>query len=139
MIVKHLEITKEFIKYFITSAISLAVDMAIYFVLGKLLRNYLISACIGYIVGLFVNYILSIKWVFNYRKIKKYHIEFVIFVFIGFGGLLVNEAIIYAGLFWLIIGPFWAKMIAAVFSFGFNFGARKLLLYTKWRKYEEIF
>ncbi|AHF97002.1 MAG: GtrA family protein [Desulfurella sp.] len=137
MIVKHLEI--EFIKYLITSVVSLAVDMAVYLVLGKLMHNYLISASIGYIAGLFVNYILSIKWVFSYRKIKKYHIEFGIFAIIGFGGLLVNEAVIYAGLFWLIIGPFWAKMTAAVFSFVFNFGARKLLLYTKWKKYDRIF
>lgn len=133
MIAKSLEGThKELIKYFIASAVSLAIDMALYLVLGKILHNYLISACIGYTVGLFVNYYLSIKWVFSYRKIKKYHIEFGVFAFIGFGGLLVNEAVIYAGLFWIYIGPFWAKMIAAVFSFIFNFGARKLLLYTKW-------
>lgn len=138
MIAKHLDKTKELIKYFIASIISLAVDTAVYLALGKALHNYLVSACIGYTIGLVVNYILSIKWVFSYRKIKKYHIEFGVFAVIGFLGLAVNEAAIYIGLFVMALNPFWSKMMAAGLSFLCNFGARKLLLYTKWSSGEKV-
>jgi len=133
MIVKFLEnnSSKEFIKYFITSLISLFVDTAIYLILGKIFNNYLVSAAVGYLAGLLVNYYLSIKWVFSYRKIAKFVYEFSIFALVGFFGLLLNEAVIYVGLYIFYLLPFWAKMVSACLSFLFNFSARKLLLYTK--------
>lgn len=121
-------LTKMF-KYFLASFLSLAIDMLIFLMMGKILHNYLISACIGYTVGLFVNYYLSIKWVFSYRKIKKYHIEFGIFTVIGFGGLVVNEVVIYAGLFVMAVTPFLSKLLASGFSFLFNYSIRKLVLF----------
>ncbi|MGE4546777.1 MAG: GtrA family protein [Desulfurella sp.] len=133
MIAKLLEnnCSKEFIRYFVASLVSLLIDTAVYLFLGKIFNNYLISAVIGYLTGLLVNYYLSIKWVFSYRKIVKFISEFSIFALVGFFGLLLNEAVIYVGLYIFYLLPFWAKMVSASLSFLFNFSARKFLLYTK--------
>jgi putative flippase GtrA len=122
---------KEFVKYFIVSLVSLIIDTGIYLILGKILENYLISAAIGYFVGLLVNYYLSIKWVFSYRRITKILHEFSYFALIGLFGTLLNEIIIYFGLYFFHMLPFWAKMVSAGLSFLFNFSARKVLLYAK--------
>ncbi len=134
MIVKALEkdSAKEFLKYFIVSLVSLICDTAFYLILGKVFGSYLISAPIGYTVGLFVNYWLSIKWVFSYRRKLHYALEFMIFAIIGFFGMGVNEVFIYFGLFVFNFSPLVSKAIAAVFSFIANFFGRKLILYTKW-------
>jgi len=134
MIAKVLEKNsiKEFIKYFIVSVVSLICDTVIYLILGKFFGSYLLSAPIGYTAGLFVNYRLSIKWVFSYRKKLHYALEFIIFAIIGFFGMGVNEVFIYLGLFVFNFSPLVSKAIAAVFSFIVNFLGRKLILYTKW-------
>ncbi len=48
--------------------------------------HYLHSAAIAFILGLIVNYILSILWVFKSRVVNKRIIEFIIFAMIGIVG-----------------------------------------------------
>lgn len=92
---------------------------------------YLISAAIAFILGLIVNYLLSIGWVFNNRTLDSAKLEFGVFALIGVVGLGFNEVLIwfftdYVHIFYLI-----SKMIAAVLILFWNFFARKFTLF-KW-------
>ena len=89
--------------------------------------NYMIAAAIAFVVGLAVNYALSIWFVFSESsKVKNKVKEFVVY---GIIGLLITEGIMYLftdvfGLYFLI-----SKIIAAAIVLVWNFAARKVVLY----------
>lgn len=92
--------------------------------------NYMIAAAIAFVVGLAVNYALSIWFVFSESsKVKNKVKEFVVYGIIGLIGLLITEGIMYLftdvfGLYFLI-----SKIIAAEIVLVWNFAARKVVLY----------
>lgn len=94
--------------------------------------NYMIAAAIAFVVGLAVNYSLSIWFVFSESsKVKNKVKEFVVYGIIGLIGLLITEGIMYLftdvfGLYFLI-----PKIIAAAIVLVWNFAARKVVLYNK--------
>lgn len=94
--------------------------------------NYMIAAAIAFVVGLAVNYALSIWFVFSESsKVKNKVKEFVVYGIIGLIGLLITEGIMYLftdvfGLYFLI-----SKIIAAAIVLVWNFAARKVVLYNK--------
>ena len=90
---------------------------------------YLISAAIAFILGLVANYLLSISWVFNKRKLNKRHIEFGVFALIGIVGLGLNEVFIWVFTQDLQIYYLISKILAAVIILFWNFFARKFILF----------
>lgn len=121
----------EFIRYFGCSALALALDAGL-FGLGLYVGlAYSVAAAIGFIAGLVLAYFLSVRFVFRDRRLADERTEFVVFACVGVGGLVLTELLL-----WLLIGqshwhPAIAKLVAAGIVFGFNFGARKVLLFTK--------
>ena len=92
--------------------------------------HYLVSAAIAFLVGLAVNYALSVAWVFSRRRMNSRMSEFVVFALIGLGGLLLNEAFIWfftevVLLFYLI-----SKVISTVLVYLYNFLVRKYVLFS---------
>ena len=126
------ELLREGSRYFLASAIALAVDAGIYVALIRLVGvHYLFSAPIGFSIGVTVIYFLSTRWVFRERRLSDARREFVIFAFIGMLGLLLNELILFLGVERLALSYELAKLASAGIVFGFNFSARKLLLFTR--------
>ena len=93
--------------------------------------NYLYSACLGFVLGVFINYLLSIYWVFPARRVKNHYMEFLLFVIIGLMGISLNLAILYGLTEELQIYYLYSKIIATVVIFIFNFGVRKIYLFTQ--------
>lgn len=122
----------QFIRYFITGGIAFLIDFALLFSLTEYLDfNYLVSAAIGFISGLIINYIISIKWVFPERWIRSKKLEFLLFMLIGIIGLGLNEFLMW--FFTEVVLTYYlvSKILTATIVFFWNFGARKLLLFTK--------
>ena len=91
--------------------------------------HYLISAAIAFCLGLTVNYLISIVWVFTKRSIEKRWLEFVLYSIIGIVGLGLNELIMWVatgliGLFYLI-----SKVISTAVVYLWNFSARRFILF----------
>jgi putative flippase GtrA len=91
--------------------------------------HYLVSAGISFLLGTTVSYILSVVWVFEVRRFASKAAEYTLFVLVGAVGLGLNEA-----LMWLFTEPIGlhylaSKAVAATLIFGWNFGARKWLLF----------
>lgn len=122
---------REFVRYFACSAVALALDAGL-FGLGLYLgMTYPVAGAIGFLAGLAIAYFMSVRFVFEHRRMRDERAEFVVFAVIGFGGLALTELLL-----WLFIGfgnwhPALAKLVTAGFVFCFNFGARKLVLFTK--------
>ena len=93
--------------------------------------HYLHSAAIAFILGLIINYILSILWVFKSRAVNKKIIEFIIFAVIGIIGLGLNEVMIWFFTERLIIYYLYSKLISTAIVYFWNFLARKYILYNK--------
>jgi len=123
---------REGMRYVAAAALALAVDFGAYVGLIRLASvHYLVAAPIGFTLGLVTIYVLSVRWVFAVRRLADRRVEFAVFALIGVAGLGLNQAVIYAGVELLSLSPELAKTLSAGTVFCFNFGLRKLLLFTR--------
>jgi putative flippase GtrA len=117
-------------RYLFVGGAAFIVDLTSLFILTNFLGiYYLISAAIAFILGLFVNYFLSVNWVFNRRTLENRTFEFGIFAFIGIVGLGLNEVFIWFFTQDLQIYYLFSKILAAVIILFWNFFARKFMLF----------
>ena len=127
-----LALLREGSRYLVASAAALAVDIAVYLALMHLAGvHYLVAAPAGFTCGLVAIYFLSARWAFTVRRYADRRLEFALFTAIGLAGLLLNQAVIYAGVTGLALSPEAAKLLSALAVFGFNFSARKLMLFSR--------
>ena len=117
-------------RYTLVGAIAFVFDFGSLFGFTHFLGvHYLLSACMAFLIGMCVNYVLSIKWVFRRRSIGSKSVEFLVFALIGLAGLGLNELFIWffteiTGFHYLL-----SKIISTVFVYLWNFFARKYSLF----------
>ncbi|WP_294477383.1 GtrA family protein [uncultured Bacteroides sp.] len=122
----------QFVRYAFVGGLAFVVDFGLLYVLTEYLSlYYILSASLSFIVGLLINYFISILWVFSDYKSSNRVAEFIYFALIGIVGLLLNVFIL-----WLITEFFdiyymYSKLIAAVVVYLWNFLARKYFLFSK--------
>lgn len=120
----------QLLRYFLIGIPALAADFAVLISLTEILKlNYLISAALGFLTGILVNYILSTIWVFNNRKLNNKMFEISLYILTGIFGLLLNELVIW---FFTDIFQFYyvfSKTIAFVLVYITNFYVRKNILF----------
>jgi putative flippase GtrA len=112
------------------SLAGLLADFLVLYVLTEIFEvNYLLSAVVGFMVGLCINYLLSVKWVFNSRSLDNKHLEFIAFGGIGLVGLGINTT----GMWFLTdeLGVYFlfSKVLITGIVFLWNFTARRSLLF----------
>ena len=119
-------------RYAAAAAAALAVDFGVYSGLIRLGGvPYLAAAPVGFALGLATIYVLSVRWVFGTRRFGDARVEFAIFAAIGLAGLALNQLVLYAAVEGARLSYEAAKIVSAGIVFGFNFGLRKLLLFTR--------
>ena len=134
----------QFLKFGIVGVISFVVDFSLYTACNFLGCPYLISGLIGFVVSVIVNYILSMKFVFERREDMSRKKEFIIYVVLSTIGLGLNELLLYicvdviyvnSAFLMGLYGERLAEIIAKVFATGvvmiYNFVSRKLILEKK--------
>lgn len=130
-------VVQEAFAYTAVSGCALLVDMMTLWVLVHYCSWwYLAAATASFSVGLLIAYALSVKLVFQHRRLRDRRLEFASFASIGAVGVAINAAVIsfgvkYLGLYYLI-----AKCGAAGFTFVWNFVARRQLLFVRRRTAE---
>lgn len=124
---------RQFFRYLLTGGLAFVLDFSIFACLFYIFDlHYLLSNMMSLLGGLFLNYYISVNWVFSESKRKLEHkqkTELSIFIIIGLVGVAFNQ-----GLMLLMVGfmswqELLSKAIAAVLVLFWNFGARKLLLF----------
>ena len=119
----------ELARYLVASAIALGVDTGLYALGLRLHFGYPLAAILGFLGGLAVAYLISVRWAFRTRRLGNARIEFVVFAAIGVLGLLLTESLLWLQIDVLAFGPLPAKLAASCGVFLFNFGARKFILF----------
>lgn len=124
-------ISAELSRYLAVSAGALAADISLLFLLSGVLQvHYLLANPIAFTFGALLAYAGSIHWAFRHRRMSNSSLELAIFIAIGVGGLLVNEAVLWMGIEVAALSLLFAKAAAATTSFAFNFIARKMVLFS---------
>lgn len=124
------DVGRQLFRYALVGGVAFAADYGTLWALTEYAGLYhLISAAVAFVVGLVVNYLLSIWWVFTVSRFDKAWFEFAVFAIIGIIGLGLNEAIIYVGTDVMDLHYMLSKVISTGLVFFWNFFARRTLLF----------
>ena len=126
------KLISQIIKFGFVGFLCFFIDYGIMVFLTEALKiNYLISSGCSFSVSVIVNYILSIKFVFDAdmdaNKIK----QFLVFLIFSIGGLIINQIVMWVavdllGIFYMI-----SKIGATAIVMVYNFITRKLFIEKK--------
>jgi len=116
---------------FIVGGIAFIADAGTLWLLSLTGLHYLVCAALSFIVGVMVNYLLSIKFVFSEKARMGKVGEITIYVIVSLVGLGLTEVLMWfftevTGFYFMI-----SKGIAALIAFAWNFTSRKVILYRK--------
>jgi len=123
------ENTKQFGKFAIVGLTSLAVDYALLmFLVEACEADLFFSTTVSFIVSVIINYVLSMKYVFDHREGMSRKREFTIFVILSAVGLGLNDLYMFVGVTMLNIGYQAMKLISTFLVTWYNFFSRKKFL-----------
>ena len=146
------KLIEQILKFGVVGEFSFAIDFLIPLGISALWRAFgmatspaaLVGAFWGFTISVIVNYLLSMKFVFERREDMDRKAEFVVFVILSLVGLLINELIIWFCidvvymqiadvLSWITPGlaTAGAKIIATGIVMVYNFITRKIFLEKK--------
>jgi putative flippase GtrA len=125
---------QEALRYGAVSALGFIVDVSILWILVHYFSwGYLWAATASFIGGLVVGYALSVTLVFKYRRLKDQRLEFASFAAIGAIGVAINAAAMSIGVKLMGLHYLIAKCGSAVFTFLWNYLARRQFLFVRRR------
>jgi len=134
----------QFFRYALVGVTAFIVDFGTLFFLTRSVffqKGFarIIAVSIAFILGLIVNYILSVLWVFQKRNVGNKKFEFIIFSIVGLIGLGMNELFIWLFTEYIFAMYFYiadiqariliSKIISTVVVYLWNFFARKFTLF----------
>lgn len=118
----------QFLKYFGVAGIGYVADFGSLLFCKEILHlHYLVSATIGFVIGLTVVYFLSNRYVFGESKLKSKAAEFALFAIIGIVGLIALNLLMWAMTDGFGINYLVSKILATVVVYAWNFLARRKL------------
>jgi dolichol-phosphate mannosyltransferase len=122
----------EFVRYIGVGGVAFIADFALLAVLVWAGLHYLFAALLAFLLGTWVNYRLSVRWVFVYRAIETRTTEFGLFLLVGVMTIALSLALMALFVERLEMHVLLAKCVATAFTLIFNFAGRRALLFTRW-------
>ena len=126
------KLISQIIKFGFVGFLCFFIDYGIMVFLTEALKiNYLISSGCSFSVSVIVNYVLSIKFVFDADRDANKVKQFLVFLFFSIGGLIINQIVMWVavdllGIFYMI-----SKIGATAIVMVYNFITRKLFIEKK--------
>ena len=121
----------QLIKFGIVGVIATVIDLCVLIFLKEIINlDVLEASAVAFCVSVIANYILSMMFVFEGNENSKLK-EFIVFVALSIGGLLLNQFIMWLGTEIMTAYYLWAKVFALVFVPIYNFVTRKIFLEKK--------
>lgn len=108
---------------------SFAVDWALLVLLVEVCRiNYLVGTTVSFVVSIALNYVLSMRYVFDHRDDISRKREFTVFAILSAIGLGLTDLVMFVGVAVLNIAYVAMKVIATFCVTWYNFFSRKRFL-----------
>ena len=96
---------------------------------GRLGYNYFVVGCFTFILATAVNYLLSVRFVFESGIRFARHHEVLLVFAISTVGLALNQAVLYLGIGVLEMDLVLSKLVATGAVFGWNYAARSRFVF----------
>ena len=115
----------------IAGVIAFIADAGLLWLISFTGLHYLICTVFGFLAGIYVNYVLSVKFVFSEKANIGKLGEITVYIVVGAIGLALTAGLMWfftevAGIYFII-----SKVIATVIVFVWNFASRKVMLYRR--------
>ena len=121
----------QLIKFGIVGVVATVIDFGVLTLLKELLQmDVLLASAISFAASVVANYILSMLFVFKSAENNKVK-EFLIFLVLSVGGLLLNQLIMWIGTEFISAYYLLVKVFATFFVPIYNFVTRKIFLEKK--------
>ena len=122
----------EFSRYFAVSLLAFVLDLGAFSASLRVFGlTWAAAATLGFVVGLLVAYVLSVRFVFKKRRLRQAPlVELLTFSLVGLGGLGMTQLALWIGIERLNANPEISKFCAAGVTFIFNFVVRKLIIFS---------
>lgn len=125
-------IQQEFFRYLIVGGIAFLADFSMLATLSSGMGiHYLMATLIAFVFGIWVNYTLSVRWVFMHRTINNKNTEFSLFLLVGVLTLGLSMICMSVLVEWLGIHHLLAKCITTGLTLVTNFAGRRILLFGR--------
>ncbi|HUA76190.1 MAG TPA: GtrA family protein [Acetobacteraceae bacterium] len=119
-----------FYSYFVVGGIATVVDIGGFMILtGKYDVPWFWAAMMSFVVSVVVNYLLSIRFVFESGVRFRRHHEAALVLAVSVIGLLLNEAALWVMIEMAGTGRLPAKLVATAVVFLWNYGARQNFIF----------
>lgn len=120
------------IKYFFVGGSAAFVDIGLFFIFAKVLDyNYLLVAFFTFILATFVNYYLSIKFVFQSGKKFNKKQEIILVYLVSASSLALNLLLLYLFHERLFVDVFYSKIIVTGLLFFYNYSIRRFFIFQR--------
>lgn len=126
----HAKLISEIIRYAGVSAVAFLADFSVLLLLASVL-HYLVAATCGFILGGLVAYLLSVRYVFDQRRLADRRAELGLFIVLGLAGLILNLITISLAVESWSLPLALGKVLASGVTFASNFTLRKWLLFSQ--------
>lgn len=123
---------REFVGYVGVGGVAFIADFTLLVTLTLTGLHYLPAALLSFLLGTWVNYRLSVRWVFAYRAIETRGAEFGLFLLVGVITLGMSVGLMALLVEELAMHVLLAKCVATAFTLISNFAGRRALLFTRW-------
>ena len=118
------DLPSKFGRYFIVGGVCTAADFALFSLfLYAAGLHYLIAAVLSFIVANALNYVLSVRYVFDSGGRPRHHEIMMVYVASGVG-ITINLAVLALAVELAAVHPLIGKVAGTGAAFGWNFGAR---------------
>ncbi len=123
------KLIEQIMKFGVVGFLCFGIDYGLMIFLTEACRlSYLVSSGISFSVSVIVNYILSLKFVFDTGKDNNKIVEFLIFIVLSVIGLGINQALMWVCVDKLHVHYMLAKIGVTGVVMVYNFVTRKLIL-----------
>lgn len=127
-----IDLIKQLVKFGFVGGLCFVIDYGIMVLLTEALGvDYLLSCGISFTVSVIVNYILSMRFVFERKEDAKKSTEFILFVVLSVIGLGLTELLMWVAVDKISIHYMISKIVVTAIVMVYNFITRKLLLEKK--------
>lgn len=128
----------EITRYLCAGGLAFIVDFLSLAILAFIGIHYVLAASIAFLLGSWVNYQLSINWVFSYRALQSTKAEIRTFFLIGIMSLGIGMTLIVVMVEHMKWNLLFSKIVATTVTLLLNFLCRKLFLFTPSRPNLEV-